>query len=73
MAAGMITVVFAILAKIDFDHARVALDLIHAAFRKDPALMQDGDLLRDRADEFHVVLDDHDRVAASELKQELAG
>src|SRR3954451_2553156 len=58
------SMLFAALAQIDLDHARVALHLRHAPLAQLAALMQHRDARGDLADERHVVVDDQQRVLA---------
>ena len=52
--------------QIHFNHARIGLDLVHAAFRQNAALMQHGDLFGDGAHKGHVMLDHDHRMLAGQ-------
>src|SRR5207253_1605854 len=60
-------------SEIDLRDLQVVLDLPHRSLGELLALMEDGDLVRDLADEAHVVLDHHDRARARDLLDQLRG
>src|SRR5579872_4192278 len=67
------SMLFAALAQVDLDHARVALHFRHAALAQLPPLVQYRDARGDLAHERHVVVDDQQRVLAGHRQQQLAG